>query len=81
MVERREDLGFPLETAHSVYFTQELVRQDFDRHFAFQLQIAGAIDLSHAALAEQRRDFVRAELRTNRQSHDFGGNYRTKKAN
>ena len=35
-------------------------QQDLDRDEAIQLRIAGAIDLSHPARADERRDLVRA---------------------
>jgi hypothetical protein len=41
----------------------ERVRQDFDRDIAIKLGVAGPVDLSHPARAEQRADFVRAEVR------------------
>src|SRR5262249_14847984 len=61
MVERRENFRFTLESAHSVNIARELVRQNLDRDFALELQVAGAVDLAHAAFAEQSGDFVGTE--------------------
>ena len=43
------------------------VGQDFERDIAIQLRIARAIDLSHAAFADRRGDFVDSETRAGRE--------------
>ena len=48
-----------------------LLGQDFDRDLALQLRVAGTVHLTHSAFAEQRRDFVRAELLTNLKGHQL----------
>ena len=40
--------------------------QNFHRHGAVKAGIEGAVNLSHAACAEGRLDFVRAEFRARR---------------
>ena len=39
----------------------QLCRQHFDRDIAIEVGVAGAIDLSHAALPQQLVDFVSAQ--------------------
>src|SRR5439155_5623893 len=71
LVQRSEHFGFSLKPANTVRNPGELRGQDFDRHFAFQLRVAGAVHLSHSALAEQGGDFIGTELRTGSKSHTF----------
>ena len=61
MIERGEDFGFALEAREAVGIVRERVGQDLDRDVALQPRVARAIHLAHAAGAEQRVDFVRAE--------------------
>ena len=63
MVERREDLGFPFEPGEAVRVLSKRLGQDFQRDVAIQLRVAGAVDLAHAAAAEERQDLIRAEPR------------------
>ena len=42
---------------------------EFDRDVPVQTRVPGAIHLSHAARAEERKDFVRAEFITGRKRH------------
>jgi hypothetical protein len=53
MVERCEYFRLTLEPAYALLITRELLRQNFDRHFTFELRVPRAIDLAHAALAKQ----------------------------
>ena len=55
MVERREDLRFALEAREPIGIVANDVGQDLDRDVAFQLRVARAIHLAHAAGAERRR--------------------------
>src|SRR5262249_10226333 len=43
----------------------------FDRHVAIQFGVARAIDLAHAARAEQRPDLVRPQTRSAREDHGY----------
>ena len=62
MVERSQNLGFALEASHAVGIAQERRGQDFERDVALERRVARAVDLAHAALAEQGEDFVVTEL-------------------
>src|SRR5262249_39884771 len=79
MIQRREHLCLALKPAHTICVLRELFGQDFDSDFAFQLEITCAIYLAHAAFAEQRNYFVRAELSANGQGNDFTKDYITMK--
>ena len=68
MVQRGEDLCFPLEAGKSIGVVGEGLGQHLDRDVAIELRIARAIDLPHAALADRRSDFVDAEARAGCQS-------------
>ena len=46
-----------------------VVRQDLDRDLALESWVARAIHLAHAARADQRKHFVRAEFRPGGQGH------------
>jgi hypothetical protein len=62
MIQCSQGFGFALKPAYALGITREFVRQELDRDITFQLGVACAIDLSHPAFAEQRSDFVGAEL-------------------
>ena len=47
-----------------VRIARERVGQDFQRHVAIELRVAGAKDLSHTAFANRGDDFVDAEAGT-----------------
>src|SRR5262245_42340474 len=61
MVERRQNLGLALEPGHPVLITCEVRRQDLQRDITFEPAVARAINLAHAACAEQAYDLVCAE--------------------
>ena len=52
MVERSQDLCFPLESGHALCVVGEDRRQDLESNFTTEFRVSGAIDLSHPALAE-----------------------------
>ena len=64
MIERGEDLGLALEAGEALGVVCEQVGQDLERDVATELRVARAIDLAHAAGAEQREDFVGTETRS-----------------
>ena len=64
MIERGEDFGLALQAGDAIGILCECGGQDLDRDVALQARVAGAIDLAHAAGAEHRFDFVRAEARS-----------------
>ena len=61
MIEGRERASFAIEAGEPAGIAREGGRQDFDRHFATELEIPGAVDLAHAADADERLHFVAAE--------------------
>ena len=61
VVQRRQDLGFPLKPREACGVGRHRRRQDLDRHVAFQLAVTRAIDLAHSAFADLRGDFVRSD--------------------
>ena len=61
MVQRRGGAGFLLESMEAVGVGGERDGQDLDRHVTTQPRIARAIDLAHAAGADDRDDFIGAE--------------------
>ena len=63
MIERRQQLRLALEARHALGIIGQRRGQQLQRDVAAERGIAGAIDLAHAAGAEQRDDLVRAEDR------------------
>ena len=61
MIERREDLRFAREAREAIGIVRDRRQQDFDRHIAIQLRIAGPIHLPHATRAKCGEDLIRAE--------------------
>ena len=80
MVQRREGLGFARETCEPFGVVREAIRQNLDRHVAIEVGVPRAIDLAHAAGADQRDDFIRAEASSGRQRHDVPGYCRSANA-
>ncbi len=67
--ERGDRARLALEAHAPVFVLGQLRRQDFDRDCAIEARVAGAIDLSHAAGADRRDDFVGTEPRSAGESH------------
>ena len=61
MIQRRERLRLALEPRHAFGVGGERVRQDLDRDLAAERRVRRPVDLPHAALTDQRGDFVDAE--------------------
>ena len=61
MVQCAGGLGFVLETPQSLRVLREVGVDDLERHFAREPLVARAIDLAHAALAEEGEHLVRAD--------------------
>jgi len=72
MVERRESLGFAFEPRDTFRVSRTRRRQDLDRNFAIQGEIARPIDLAHAARSEVVEDLVAAEACPREQCHGKG---------
>ena len=73
MVQRSGGESFLLKTAQAVGIKRKRLRQNFDRHFAFEARVAGAINLAHASRAEQGDNFIRPEFGAWGQVHRSSG--------
>ena len=62
MVQRREQLGFPLEPCPPVVLLCKRFGQNLDRDRTSELCIGGPVDFTHAADTGECGDLVRAEL-------------------
>ena len=69
VVQRGQDLGFPLEAGQPVGVGRERLGQYLQCDIAIELRVAGLVDLTHPASANQADDFVRANLRAFAQGH------------
>ena len=69
MGERGEHLCLALEAGKSFGIAGEGIRQNLQRHVTLEPRIAGAVDLAHAARAEQGGHLVDADTRPGRQRH------------
>ncbi len=69
VVERRQRARFALETRGPIGIGGEILRQDLDRHLPPEPGIASAIDLAHAALADDGEHFVWAETIAGTERH------------
>ncbi len=54
MIQRGQHAGFAIEAREPAGIAREAVRQYFDRHLAAERQISCAVNLAHAADADQR---------------------------
>jgi len=70
MVERREDLGFPLEPRKPILIRRECLWQDFDRDVALQPGVMRPLDLPHAADSQGGQHLVRAETSAGEERHE-----------
>ena len=69
MVERREDLGFPLEPRKPILIRRERLWQDFDRDVAFESRVTRAVNLPHAADSQGGPHLIGAETSAGREGH------------
>ncbi len=58
MIERREDLCFPLEAREPIRIVRKRVGQDLQRDITAELRIVGAVDFAHPSAANGPDDFV-----------------------
>src|SRR5215831_14415661 len=65
MVQRSEQLRFPLESADTVEVSRKFLRQDFDGDVTLQFVVFGTVDLAHPPLSKQGGDLIKAELLAN----------------
>ena len=63
VVERRERLGFPLESRETIGIIGKRLSQDFDRDIAIERCVSRAIHLAHTTGAEGSEDCVGTETR------------------
>jgi hypothetical protein len=61
MIQRREHLGFAMESRKPIRVPREKRRQRLDGDVARELRIPRAIHLAHPTAADERHDFVRTE--------------------
>jgi hypothetical protein len=66
MVERGERLSLPFEPGMPIRIISQQIGQDLEGDVAIELRVARAVDLAHAARADEREHFVRAEVRPGR---------------
>jgi hypothetical protein len=52
VIERSQQLGLALEARKPIRILRKRLGQDFDRHVAAQLGVAGTVDHAHSAFAE-----------------------------
>jgi hypothetical protein len=69
MVERRKRLRLVFEPGQPIGIVDQRVGEDFDRDLPIEMEITGAVDLTHAAGTERILDHVRTESGTGRQRH------------
>jgi len=69
MRERGDRARFAFKSHAPVSVFGQFRREHFDRDRAIEARVAGAIDLSHAAGADRRDDFVGTEPRSAGESH------------
>src|SRR5689334_3466125 len=76
VVQRCQDLGFPVETAQSFRIARQRMRQDLDSDFVVELSIAAAGHLAHSSIADGRNDFVGSETSAGSKGHKRTLDYR-----
>src|SRR5215469_571538 len=69
MVERSQHLGLTLKAGHALRIAGERLGQDFERHVAFEFDVASAVYLAHAASADRREDLVGSHAGSDRERH------------
>ena len=72
MVERCQDLRFPLEAGEPIGIMGDRLWEDFDGDVAVQLRIARPIHFAHPAGAQERDDFIGADACASGEEHPVG---------
>ena len=75
MAQAGERLRLALEPLLQLDIVGDVLRQDLDGDESVQTRIAGFVDFSHAALTEQRNDFVRPKSLSYCDGHESCGDY------
>ena len=76
MVQRGENLRFPLEPGEAVWVGGERFGEDLERNLALELRISRLIDLPHAAFADEGGHVVVPESRADLEGHRLSWNNR-----
>src|SRR5262245_59449635 len=61
MIQRREDFRFTLESREAIGVGSDLRGEKLQRDFAMKFRVERSVDHPHAAFAELRLDFIRAD--------------------
>jgi hypothetical protein len=69
--ERGSRACLAFETCQSSGIGGHVVREHLDRHLALEFEVAGAVDLSHAARSERGKHFEATEARSWGERHRF----------
>ena len=69
MTQRSQDLRLLFEPAQALFLGAKFRRQDLDSDRTFQPRIASAVNLAHAAFADQGADLVRSQPLSNSEWH------------
>jgi hypothetical protein len=69
MIQRSENLRFPLEAREPIRIEREQFGQDLQRDITIELGVPRAIHLAHAARAKGASDFVRADSGAGSKAH------------
>ena len=69
MIQGRNGARLSLKAFPRLRLLREMRRKDLDSHLAVKPRVTCAIDLSHAACAQRRSDFIRAEACAGRNCH------------
>jgi hypothetical protein len=60
--EGRDRARLALEAGPEGRVVHQLMREDFDRHFAAEIRVVGEVDRGHAAAADFAEDFVTGDF-------------------
>jgi hypothetical protein len=71
VVQRREKMGFALEPREAFGNRGQLFREEFDRDFAMELGVPGAVNVPHPARAQRGQDFVSSESAPGSERHQL----------
>src|SRR5262249_32091717 len=72
MIQLRDDARLTVEPLAELRIAGERLREDLDRDSAVEARVARLVHLPHAARAERREDFVRAEAAAGGEGHTGG---------
>ena len=70
MIQPACGLRLELEAAHAVGVLGEGAGEDFDGDFAFQARVAGTIDFTHPACADERTNLIGSDVSSGCKRHE-----------